>query len=296
MLSERPGGFFLRARLNYNGYGSTVPCAFRLLGKPLLRTLAERVHSKQEECMSWQRATRREQKAERVSAILEAAAELYTTREFDDVHMVAIAERVGLAKASLYEYFRTKDDVFIALALQDVESWASDVESRLRRLRRPDAERIAAALTAALRGQARLLRLRLTVRSILERRPAIGEVAEFTRCFFASMQRVAAALNAACPQLTPEDVTEFGIQHQAVNAGLWSMTHPPKKLDAACDLSEFRSVGFDFFELFERTIHLILRGLLEDSKHRTPKTTRKKPRLTSKAVRCESLPTDRPTV
>jgi hypothetical protein len=52
-------------------------------------------------------------------------------------------------------------------------------------------------------------------------------------------------------------------------------------LDCASDLPEFQSVGFDFFELFERTIHQILRGLLEDSKHRTPKTTRKKPRPTA---------------
>jgi AcrR family transcriptional regulator len=231
--------------------------------------------------MSWQRATRPEQKEERVSAILEAAAELYETCDFDEVHMAAIAEQVGLAKASLYEYFRTKDDVFLALALRDVESWASDVESRLRRLRRPDADRIAAALTAALRGQARLLRLRLTVRSIVERRPATGAVADFTRSFFASMQRVATALNAACPQLTPDEVTEFGIQHQAVNTGLWFMTHPVKKSDAAADRPEFQAVGFDFFELFERTIHQILRGLLEDSKHRTPKTSTKKARPTT---------------
>jgi len=227
--------------------------------------------------MSWQRATRQEQKQERVSAILEAAAELYETRDFDDVHMAAIAERVGLAKASLYEYFLTKDDVFLALAMRDVESWASDVESRLRRLRRADAERIAAAFTAALRGQARLLRLRLTVRGILERRPATGPAADFQRSFFASMHRVAAALNAACPQLTPEQVTEFGIQHQAVNAGLWFMTHPPKEPACASDLPDFQPISFDFFELFERTIYQILRGLLEDSKHRTAKTSKKKP-------------------
>ena len=81
--------------------------------------------------MSWQRATRQEQKEERVAAILKAAAELYETHDFDDVHMGAIAERVGLAKASLYGYFRTKDDVFLALAVRDVDRWASDVESRL---------------------------------------------------------------------------------------------------------------------------------------------------------------------
>jgi AcrR family transcriptional regulator len=222
--------------------------------------------------MSWQRATRPEQKEVRVSAILEAAAELYEARDFDDVHMAAIAERVGLAKASLYEYFRTKDEVFLALAKRDVESWASDVEGRLGRLRVANADHIAAALTAALRGQARLMRLRLTLRSILERQGATQALIEFNGSLLAAMQRAAAALNAACPQLTSEEVTEFLIQHQAVNTGLWSMTHPPK---AASDLPRFQAIDFDFFELFERTIHQILRGLLEDCNHRTEKVQRK---------------------
>jgi TetR/AcrR family transcriptional regulator len=231
--------------------------------------------------MSWQRAIHREQKEERVSAILKAAAELYETRDFEDVHMGAIADRVGLAKASLYEYFNTKDDVFLALAAREVESWARDVESRLGRLRRPDADRIAAALTAALRGQARLLRLRLTVRNIVERRWATRAVADFNRSFFACLQRAAAALHAACPQLTPEEVTEFCIQHQAVNAGLWFMTHPWKELERASDRPELQSIRFDFFALFERTIHQILRGLLEDSQHRTPKASGKTVRPTA---------------
>jgi hypothetical protein len=121
----------------------------------------------------------------------------------------------------------------------------------------------------------------LTVRGILERRPATGAVADFNRSFLASRQRAAAALNAACPQLTPEEVTEFGIQHQAVNTGLWSMTHPPMRPNAASDPPELQSIGLDFFELFERTIHQILRGVLEDSKHRKPKTSGKKARPTT---------------
>jgi hypothetical protein len=59
------------------------------------------------------------------------------------------------------------------------------------------------------------------------------------------------------------------------------MTQPPKKSDAASDLPEFQSIGFDFFKPFERTIHQILRGILEDSKKRPPKTSRKKFRPTS---------------
>ena len=57
----------------------------------------------------------------------------------------------GLGKASLYHYFKTKEEVFIWLYLAELDSWLPDVAKRLNRLRTPTPERIAKALTDALR-------------------------------------------------------------------------------------------------------------------------------------------------
>ncbi|WP_179469042.1 TetR/AcrR family transcriptional regulator [Mycolicibacterium vinylchloridicum] len=52
--------------------------------------------------------------------ILDAAAELFTTRGYASTSTRAIAEAVGIRQASLYHYFKTKDELLSALLHQTV--------------------------------------------------------------------------------------------------------------------------------------------------------------------------------
>ena len=52
--------------------------------------------------------------------ILDAAAELFTTLGYTGTSTRAIAESVGIRQASLYHYFKTKDDILCALLGQTV--------------------------------------------------------------------------------------------------------------------------------------------------------------------------------
>lgn len=52
--------------------------------------------------------------------ILDAAAELFTTRGYASTSTRAIADAVGIRQASLYHYFKTKDELLSALLHQTV--------------------------------------------------------------------------------------------------------------------------------------------------------------------------------
>jgi AcrR family transcriptional regulator len=52
--------------------------------------------------------------------ILDAAGELFTTTGYTGTSTRTIAEAVGIRQASLYHYFRTKDDILCALLSQTV--------------------------------------------------------------------------------------------------------------------------------------------------------------------------------
>ncbi len=52
--------------------------------------------------------------------ILDAAAELFTSRGYASTSTRAIAEAVGIRQASLYHYFKTKDELLSALLHQTV--------------------------------------------------------------------------------------------------------------------------------------------------------------------------------
>jgi AcrR family transcriptional regulator len=72
--------------------------------------------------------------------ILDAAGELFTTLGYSRTSTRSIAESVGIRQASLYHYFKTKDDILCALLSQTVSPTLSFIPSLL------DAE---PALTAA---------------------------------------------------------------------------------------------------------------------------------------------------
>lgn len=55
--------------------------------------------------------------SERWQAILNAAAELFSTKGYEETSMHEIAEAVGMLKGSLYHYIKTKEDLLFHLIL-----------------------------------------------------------------------------------------------------------------------------------------------------------------------------------
>jgi len=52
---------------------------------------------------------------ERISQIVTAAEDVFTRKGFNEARMDDIAEETGLSKGTLYNYFRSKDDLIIAI-------------------------------------------------------------------------------------------------------------------------------------------------------------------------------------
>src|SRR5689334_23437274 len=43
----------------------------------------------------------------------------------------AVCERAGLARSSFYDYFATKDDLLVAIAIDAIERWDAEIERML---------------------------------------------------------------------------------------------------------------------------------------------------------------------
>ncbi len=52
---------------------------------------------------------------ERKGQIMSAAEEVFTKKGFDNARMDDIAEETGLSKGTLYLYYKSKDDLIIAI-------------------------------------------------------------------------------------------------------------------------------------------------------------------------------------
>jgi len=79
--------------------------------------------------MGMRRARSLDQKEERRRSILEAARRLWRADGFGT--MEALAAEAGLAKGTLYLYFRAREEVLLAVLGDDVDAWLARLTERL---------------------------------------------------------------------------------------------------------------------------------------------------------------------
>ena len=215
--------------------------------------------------MSWQRARKPEQKSERIEVILAAASELFDEKELSDISMQDVAERAGLGKASVYHYFKTKEELFITLFKSQMDEWLPDVLVRLKRLRRPTPSRIAAVLTTALKSRPSYCRLLVVFSSILEHNLSEDFIRDFKQSLIEPAADFMSALQRVAPHLSDAAAQEFLFQHHALVAGLWPLAHPSDDVANVLQDESFAVFRVDFFNLLEHTLAKLLSPLEQTS-------------------------------
>lgn len=74
----------------------------------------------------------------RVQRIIETAADLFGEFGYNDVRMEDIATRAGVAKGTLYLYYKDKDDLFLALILERMDQLFERTVARARLADQPE--------------------------------------------------------------------------------------------------------------------------------------------------------------
>ncbi|WNS46179.1 TetR/AcrR family transcriptional regulator [Paenibacillus sp. MMS20-IR301] len=65
------------------------------------------------------------------AAILDAAYELFGSSGFYETKMSEVAERAGIAKGTVYLYFSSKEELFMAVTRRDCEGFLEQLEGKL---------------------------------------------------------------------------------------------------------------------------------------------------------------------
>ena len=60
--------------------------------------------------------------------IIKACEELYKETSFKDITIKGIGEQGKFSRTSIYYYFQTKEEIFLALFKKEYEKWIKDLE------------------------------------------------------------------------------------------------------------------------------------------------------------------------
>jgi AcrR family transcriptional regulator len=206
------------------------------------------------------RARSSQQKLERRDVILSAALAAYGENpSFAAFTMSALAERAGLAKGTLYLYFRTKEEVFLALVDRLFAHWFDEIDAGLD----DDAgawgrERAAVLLVRAVAGHETLARLLSILGTIVEHNVPFEAAGDFKRRAFGRALATGARLERRLSFLRPGQGARFLVWLHALVIGLWQLHEPSDTIRRIMQDPALAPARVDF----ERDLGVLLRTLL----------------------------------
>jgi AcrR family transcriptional regulator len=210
--------------------------------------------------MGERRATASDEKEARRRRILDAAAELLHSWSFADITMDRIASLAGVAKGTLYLYFRTKEVLFLALYEKGLGAWYAELERLATRtggtVKPPAAARV---IASTLSARPLLIRLHGLLHSTLSHTIDTDSILEFRqrqRCLLSSL---APALARRIDGLADDGSLRFLIRLESVVGGLSWAALPTPAVSRALEEEGLEVFRIDFEEELTEVITALLR-------------------------------------
>jgi AcrR family transcriptional regulator len=212
-----------------------------------------------------QRAVRQEQKIERRQAILAAARVLFERTPYPDISMQQVAGHAALAKGTLYLYFKTKEELFLALLEQELAGWFDEMDAWLSGLNddgqtctRQD---FVARLAGSLAGREIAIRLIVISQAILERNIAYATALSYKQLLHDRMQHTGAKLEACLPFLSSGLGARLILWIYLLIIGVQSAAEPAPLLRQALEEPGLQALRVDFQTEIQRILSVLIDGL-----------------------------------
>ncbi len=138
--------------------------------------------------------------------IIDACAALYETMSLREITIKLIGARTSFTRTSIYNYFETKEEIFLALLRREYEAWTADLDALPAQ---PDAAALADALARTLERRGTMLRLLSMNLYDIEANSRVENLAAFKTVYAASMQAVRRLLARSGPALSGPAAERF---------------------------------------------------------------------------------------
>lgn len=208
-----------------------------------------------------QRAISDEEKMARREAILVAALELLAESDYRDISIASIASEAGIAKGTIFLYFRTKEELFLQLQIREYKSWFDDINSRLRAIRKKTGiDTFVEILISSVDGHPRLIQLIPIMQVILERNIDYKTALEFKRFLITEIQTTGQLIEQCLPFLRKYDGARFLLDLQILLIGLIQSAHPAPLVEQVLKKEGLEVLQVNFEEKLQETLTLLLTG------------------------------------
>ena len=198
----------------------------------------------------------------RKEEIIDACAALYETMGFRDITIRDIGAKTSVTRTSIYNYFQTKEEIFLALLQREHELWIGDLEGIAHSNVPLSAEQFADALAHTLEKRGCMLKLMSMNLYDMERNSRLENLVAFKKAYANALQAVTHCLEQAFPSMTVSDIQEFLYAFFPFLFGVYPYTSHTDKQRKAMELAHVDYTQHSVCEIVKPFVQKMLRPFL----------------------------------
>jgi AcrR family transcriptional regulator len=196
--------------------------------------------------------------AARKEEIINACEQLYQTMSFKDITLKEIGNVTSFTRTSIYNYFQTKEEIFLALFQREYDRWNEDLTNILNENEQLTKKELAELISNSLAGRQQLLKLLSMNIFDMETNSRQELLTAFKLSYGRSMQLISMVLQKFCPEMTVSDIQNFIYIFFPFMFGIYPYTEVTEKQRTAMKEAGINYVYQSAYEL----IYSCLRRLL----------------------------------
>ena len=147
--------------------------------------------------------------AQRREEIVNACESLYQTMSFKDITLKEIGNATSFSRPTIYNYFETKEEIFLALFQREYDRWNAALEAVLRENESLTKAELADRLARTLEARAQLLKLLSMNNYDMEANSRQELLTSFKASYGKSMDNLRAILAKFCPDMDGAAIERF---------------------------------------------------------------------------------------
>ena len=195
---------------------------------------------------------------QRREEIINACEQLYRTMSFREITLKEIGNTTSFSRPTIYNYFQTKEEIFLALFQREYERWNENLTAILEENETLSKAELADRIAVSLAGREQLLKLLSMNIYDMEANSRQELLTAFKRAYGRSMELVSALLKKYCPDMTAADIQNFIYTFYPFMFGIYPYTTVTEKQRVA-----MKEAGIDYVyqTVYELTYGCLIRLL-----------------------------------
>ena len=196
--------------------------------------------------------------AQRREEIISACEKLYQTMSFKEITLKEIGNETSFSRPAIYNYFQTKEEIFLALYELEYKRWNKDLEKILEEEAPLSRAQVAERIARSLEKREQLLKLLSMNNYDMEANSRPELLTTFKAAYGRSMANIRSILSRFCPEISGVERETFIYVFYPFMFGIYPYARVTEKQSAA-----MKDAQIDFTEhsIYEITYNCLIRLL-----------------------------------